>query len=1033
MKRLYLFVRAFLLYLTVLSSILLYILVNGTLLNYLGQTLLPRHGVQIQKIEGNAFDTLTLYEIQYNRRKIAKRIHIDWSPLERTIHKLYIDELDAKELKNALETPQTKPPSTKPNPKPPSVPNFTVEHLRITTKPTKEVAQMRIDANLTNQNNTLKATLHSAMANASMMLKGANGSFEIENGRIWSIDWRKINDALFACDILNRDNHKLLGAVLPAQSRGDVAFSNKGLFYIDGTLWLGVGDVDFSLTLSDANATFKNLKLNDINISKIVALSKMRFKPTHSTNPTKSNKAFGVFIASLEANAIEYEALPFVLKGAHVKAKGLRIDGGGVYGDDIAIEAESNFATLRSHKARAVGERLEAIVWVRSDYENLRELTTLGVDGDANASVVLDMDGVRSGFEFRGIDVAGERVDAQNWLFYDFNTLELFVDSNLSNRYARATHRLYLPKEYPHKPLQGKGALLSSYESVEELLFEYEESHKGLTGQMANRFWSVGFGSKVYDFMDIDVRSKEPLEWGDVDLHARLDLGDINASRLRGAIRAPQVDIAIDSVLNPLSFRIEHLEGANVAPLDVWVFDFERFEANASHIKAQGDLKEVRIDLMDSNMTLRRKANRVDLEGYLYMQDVNRVVDLGFDGELAIRGTLDLEHLTFRGDAQMKWLLYEYAKYQYAFIEDIYAKFSGDAKSLNLHEYHLRAYEQYLFSRRDSRLRFEDERLVIERFFINDEANVRGVVAGDEAHVALKADRMHLESKEGNITLDGHIDMNMSKEALWVEGDVDVGGVVNYEYKEQKVINDEDIVMLSGEPKKPERVRHINVRIGAKEPLIYRTPKMEVYVVPDLIIWQAPSEELQLLNTLKITKGSYALTDRKRVVLKSSEVLFGGDMLNPYLNVRAVHTTQERVRIQISVMGTLEDPILLLSSTPSMSRNDIIAKLLFNATTQEMNAKGGENDLPLLLGATLAQSISGSLGLKLDRVSLTQTGTGKIGFEVGKRINEDLMLIYKQDDISKMILKYRFNERFESDVSFSTDKNAIDFYYTKEY
>jgi hypothetical protein len=740
-----------------------------------------------------------------------------------------------------------------------------------------------------------------------------------------------------------------------------------------------------------------------------------------------------VFIASLEANAIEYKALPFVLNSAHIKAQKLRFDGAGLYGDDIALEADSNLAKMRSKWAHAVGDRLEAIVEVESDYKNLKELTTLGIDGATDASVVLDVDGVKSGFEFGGIDVAGERVDTQNLLYYDFNTLELFVDSNLSNRYARATHHLYLPKEYPRDALRGKGRLYSEYESVNELAFEYEESRKGLKGRMENRFWGVGFGSKAYDFMDVEVRSKEPLEWADVDLRARLDLGDINASRLKGAIKAPQADIALDSVLNPLRFRIERFEGANVAPLDVRVVDFERFEANASHIKAKGDQKEVHIDLLDSNITLRKEESRVDLEGYLYMQDVNRVVDLGFDGELALRGELDLEHLTYLGDAQMKWLLYEYAKYQYAFVEDIYAKFSGDAKSLNLHEYHLRAYEQYLFSKKDSRLHFGDGRLVIERFFINDEANVRGVVVGDEAHVALKANRMHLESKEGNITLDGHIDVNVNKEALWVEGDVDVGGVVNYEYKEQKVISDEDIVMVSHEPKKPERARHINVRIGTKEPLIYRTPKMEVYVVPDLIVWQAPSEELQLLNTLKITKGSYALTDRKQVVLKSSEVLFGGDMLNPYLNVRAVHTTEDRVRIQISVMGTLEDPILLLSSTPSMSRNDIIAKLLFNATTQEMNAKGGENDLPLLLGATLAQSISGSLGLKLDRVSLTQTGAGKIGFEVGKRINEDLMLIYKQDDISKMILKYRFNERFESDVSFSTDKNAIDFYYTKEY
>ena len=194
-----------------------------------------------------------------------------------------------------------------------------------------------------------------------------------------------------------------------------------------------------------------------------------------------------------------------------------------------------------------------------------------------------------------------------------------------------------------------------------------------------------------------------------------------------------------------------------------------------------------------------------------------------------------------------------------------------------------------------------------------------------------------------------------------------------------------------------------------------------------------PQKNLELLGRAIINKGTYRQRD-KEFVIRNSEVLFGGDLYNPYLNIKAQHTHNPYV-IDIDISGTLDAPIINFSSNPYLSQSDILSMLLFSSTTDSLfeGSSNSSNQAISMLGNTFAKEIVKNFGLTLDRLVLSTNDEGRLGIEIGKKISKKITIIYTNDIVQSVKVKYQHSDSYETDFMLSPESTGIDFIYKSEH
>ena len=192
-------------------------------------------------------------------------------------------------------------------------------------------------------------------------------------------------------------------------------------------------------------------------------------------------------------------------------------------------------------------------------------------------------------------------------------------------------------------------------------------------------------------------------------------------------------------------------------------------------------------------------------------------------------------------------------------------------------------------------------------------------------------------------------------------------------------------------------------------------------------------QPLELLGIVRILSGTHT-QNGKEFELENSEILFGGDPLNPILNIRALHRS-DPYTIHVNINGQLDTPSINFSSTPYLNQSDILSILLFNSTTQDLI--GGNQDSSKtaisMFGTLFANEIVQNFGIKLDRLVLTTTEEGTIGVEIGKKLSKNVTIIYINDIVQTIKIRYKLSNHFEADFLFSPENNGIDIIYKDEY
>ncbi len=162
--------------------------------------------------------------------------------------------------------------------------------------------------------------------------------------------------------------------------------------------------------------------------------------------------------------------------------------------------------------------------------------------------------------------------------------------------------------------------------------------------------------------------------------------------------------------------------------------------------------------------------------------------------------------------------------------------------------------------------------------------------------------------------------------------------------------------------------------------------------------------------------------------------------MNPYINLNLHYKTDDNIDIEIFITNTLASPVVLFSSKPAMSQNDIMSYILFGKPASE--AFEGQKDRDgdkyssagsLLLATGIKEIFNDTTGVKIDTLNILTNEEGTLGYEIGTRFSKDFRLVYKNDTISSIILQYSVTGSVRIDIDVDELGQGVMLLYVKDF
>jgi translocation and assembly module TamB len=178
---------------------------------------------------------------------------------------------------------------------------------------------------------------------------------------------------------------------------------------------------------------------------------------------------------------------------------------------------------------------------------------------------------------------------------------------------------------------------------------------------------------------------------------------------------------------------------------------------------------------------------------------------------------------------------------------------------------------------------------------------------------------------------------------------------------------------------------------------------------------------LAINGTVRTVGGVYTAYG-ETLAIERGEITFSGGVDNPRLDILAMRTDLDEVRVGVSVTGTVQTPRVRLSATPAMSDLDTLSWLTLGRPSADL---AGDQTVLLKRAVTaLIASNRGEGGPTLaDRLGLntltieggTTDGLGDAVVAIGRQLSERFYVGYRQSLAAtggSWELVYRISQRF---------------------
>lgn len=373
-------------------------------------------------------------------------------------------------------------------------------------------------------------------------------------------------------------------------------------------------------------------------------------------------------------------------------------------------------------------------------------------------------------------------------------------------------------------------------------------------------------------------------------------------------------------------------------------------------------------------------------------------------------------------------------------IKDISMSVVYTDKKIKVKRYSAEYMEQKIYSERESLLSLdENNSIIFDEFWIYDNLLVKGKVktADKSVDVTLQSEKFDYVAEDINISVKADLHLLVDANATQnIQGEILLlNGVTSYSARNDYKISDKDIIILQDKKKKENSKRFVDIKIKAKKPIHYKTKEADIEFVPDLRVVEKPGESLRIFGDVTILEGTLSSAGKEFKVDKSYVIFDGAEELNPKLNIHLHYYTLDYIDIEIFITHTLTEPIVIFSSNPAMSQNDIMSYILFGERANSV-FDGSSNKTSvnaLLLGTGLSQMFSDTSGVNIDTLNILNNQDGTLGYEVGARFNKNMRVVYKSDTTSSVVLQYSISKSVRFDVDTHETGQGVGFVYVKDF
>ena len=367
------------------------------------------------------------------------------------------------------------------------------------------------------------------------------------------------------------------------------------------------------------------------------------------------------------------------------------------------------------------------------------------------------------------------------------------------------------------------------------------------------------------------------------------------------------------------------------------------------------------------------------------------------------------------------------------YINDIDLAVNMEEEKVVLDRYTLTYSGQKFFSTKPSTILLKDESITMEPIWLNDELQIAGKydLKSKKGTIDTTATKLHIAHEI--IDLDSAIDIKtvLDGNKTSVNGKVILlGGNIHYDLDQKTYASDSDILIVQDMKEKEASPFMDNlsasVQVETKTPLIYNKGAVNIKAKVDLNVYKAELSDLMVLGSVEILEGGSYTFEGKRFVLDKSHVYFTGDANKPLLEISVKYKTLNHL-ITIIITGSANTPNINFSSKPSLTKEEILSVILFDSEGGAGTNSSG--DMMKMMGGAMAKSALSDFGIQLDHLML---GEGN-SVEVGKKLTDDITIIYVNDEISSVKLKYEHGERTESVIGVSEESQSYDIIYKRDF
>ncbi|MBU1657636.1 translocation/assembly module TamB [bacterium] len=423
---------------------------------------------------------------------------------------------------------------------------------------------------------------------------------------------------------------------------------------------------------------------------------------------------------------------------------------------------------------------------------------------------------------------------------------------------------------------------------------------------------------------------------------------------------------------------------------------------------------------------------------------VSKEDELFFDAKMDINATLVYkDKMQIKSRIELPWYLLELDSQTSYIGENNFVESTLDDNEIRISSYNFEVMNYKIHSQKPSRLFISpDLNVELKEFWIYDNLLLSGLLESSkmQGDIKIKSEKFSYEGEEGNLTAKADLRASFdAKGKQKIEGSITIlDGVVSYLPKKDYIISDEDIIIIQDIKDKRNVNRFINIHVNSIKPISYKIKDVDISFSPDITVFEEPGTSLQVLGMVSIDKGEVSGGGKTFEFDKSEIYFYGAKPINPHLNLNLHYYTINYIDIEIFITNTLNAPVIILSSKPAMSQNDIMSYILFGDTASSVFDSSGESTTRtslsnLLLGTGLKQIFNETTGVKVDTLNILTNKEGTLGYEVGARFNKQIRVVYKNDTVSSVILQYSLSKSIRIDVDSHETGQGINIIYVKDF